>query len=139
MADKLNESYAHVCRGCGQPTDGIRIDLREGPHVAKLVCSFCGGFLKWVPKDADAKPDARKRNANLVAKFSPGYCELCFASADNLGDGQTLEAHHKREVKLHGGTDDRTNIWIVCSSCHALIHHQRRYRANLYSEVKCNV
>lgn len=131
--DKL---YAHTCKICGQGTDGIAEQMEAGPHWGRLNCSFCGAFLKWIPKPSEGKMPARKRNQKLVAQSGKDYCEVCLLKLDELTGNEVLEAHHVAEVELHNGTDAAHNIWIVCSSCHALIHHQRRYRGRVYDGRK---
>lgn len=39
---------------------------------------------------------------------------------------EVLEAHHVVEVQ-EGGSDERDNLWIVCTACHSMIHYLRTY------------
>jgi hypothetical protein len=46
-----------------------------------------------------------------------------------------LTSHHVQEIN-EGGPDVPENIWVLCSSCHRLVHHQRTY---LNEHVKSHI
>lgn len=51
-------------------------------------------------------------------------CQKCFA----FGDQINLQVHHIVPVS-DGGTDDRSNLILLCSSCHTRVHQDgyKRY------------
>ena len=98
----------------------------DGIHYAKVVCCGCSRFLAWLPKPDTEQSRRPAAHRDLVQKYSRGLCEMCGAKKENLPKGQTLEAQHVAEYQ-HGGGNDRTNIWIVCTGCHKLIHWARTY------------
>lgn len=114
-----------ACRHCGSRS------LREVPgphragHYARADCSECGRFVRWLPKPQEGKR-RRKGQAALLRRYSNEHCELCMRKSGDLPLPQVLEAHHVVEVK-DGGTDERENVWVVCTHCHRLIHHFRTY------------
>ncbi len=116
------------CDRCGLNTEAVLEVLETGTHYAKLVCGECGKYHKFVAKpEADSTKYRRpKQHRELVTKYGRGYCELCLLGADDFDKGVTLEAHHLIEFQ-NGGSEERDNIWIVCTMCHRLIHWTRRY------------
>ncbi len=44
------------CMGCGT-IDTHCVEPGKGPHYAKLICTSCGSFLKWLPKPQMALAD----------------------------------------------------------------------------------
>jgi 5-methylcytosine-specific restriction endonuclease McrA len=54
---------------------------------------------------------------------------MCLRHVDRLGSHGALQVHHVVEIQ-NGGEDTKENIWVVCTSCHKLIHHQRTYLNN---------
>lgn len=113
------------CRRCGS-VDLAQTVMEHGQHYARLDCNACGCFVKWLPKpDADKikRPAAHR---NLVHAYSNGYCEMCLRREADLPKNETLEAQHIREY-ADGGSQERNNIWIVCTGCHKLIHWRRTW------------
>ena len=47
---------AMPCPVCGT-IDTHRVEPGKGPHHAKLICTSCGSFLKWLPKPQMALAD----------------------------------------------------------------------------------
>ncbi len=47
---------AMPCPVCGT-IDAHRVEPGKGPHHAKLICTSCGSFLKWLPKPQMALAD----------------------------------------------------------------------------------
>jgi 5-methylcytosine-specific restriction endonuclease McrA len=105
-----------------------------GGHHAKVVCATCGRFQKWESKPRELKTvDPRSEvSKKLVAEFSQGFCEMCLRRKSELPLPQTLEGHHVVPVALNG-SDDRSNIWILCTSCHRRIHHERTYLGHYHT------
>lgn len=123
-----------VCPRCG----GINLSTVPGPfpggHHAKLFCVDCDRFIKWLPKpetEASRRPAAHRE---LVKKYSRGFCEMCLRQEADLPKPQTLEAHHVDEF-AEGGDELRENIWILCTSCHRLVNHQRTYLGHYATEA----
>jgi hypothetical protein len=57
---------------------------------------------------------------------------MCQRRKDFLGKGERLEIHHVIQID-QGGDDTPDNIWILCTACHRIVHHQRTY---LYEHQK---
>lgn len=124
MKDPANDP----CRFCSTAGPHQEVIEAGGVHYGKWLCVKCGRNLGWIPKP-DSDPTKYKRpksHTDLVSAYSRGFCELCLRKKEDLAKGQTLEAQHVIEYQ-DGGTSDRSNIWIVCTACHKLIHWQRTY------------
>ena len=113
------------CKHCG--CDEFVAELTpEMTHYARRICTNCQTQNDWFShpdKDDKNRPSKHK---NLVKKYSKGFCEMCLITSDDLEDNRTLEGHHVKPYK-NGGSSDRENVWIVCTSCHSLIHWKRTY------------
>lgn len=117
------------CDRCGSTAEPETIIEPAGKHYARLVCGGCKRWIKFLPKPDSEKVGRPKAHTNLVDRYGHGYCELCLRIKAELPKGQTLEAQHVLEFQ-HGGSEARENIWIVCTSCHLLIHHMRNYHGH---------
>lgn len=94
----------------------------------KCMDRACGHFL-WLPQPENAKRTRRKSHRELVERYGSGFCQMCRIEESSLmPPGSQLVAHHVIEVDAENGGDERENIWILCPSCHSLIHHERTYR-----------
>ena len=121
------------CVSCGQELAVVKVD--HSKHYAQYQCinPDCGRkgkYAGWVPKPKDDST-RRKSNKKLLKKCDEsfrGFCHLCMRSSSVLGrlkPSLQLEVHHVVEVQ-DGGTDDKSNLWVLCSECHELVHRQRR-------------
>lgn len=115
------------CPICGMVPVTVTL-CDSGPHYAKLTCSGCGAFQGWQAKpDSDASKYRRPAShRELVRKYGQGHCELCTRPEGELNPKHGLIGHHVVPFK-DGGTDDRDNVWILCTACHALVHWMRTY------------
>lgn len=123
MSDQIDK-----CRHCGD-LGPHKVELMStGVHHAKVNCGDCGRFLRWMPKPDSDPTKYRRQSAhrNLVADYSKGFCEMCLRKKEDLPPRQTLEAQHVIEYQ-HEGSNERENIWIVCTACHRMIHWIRTY------------
>ena len=128
------------CKKCG-PVQAVFQECSNGPHKAKFLCPKCNSFLRWIGSadiarikgNQPSKEVRRRETEKLVNRYSKGFCELCLRAKNQLPGTQTLEAHHVIEVQ-DGGSDERNNIWIVCTSCHKFVHHQRTYLGHYHQE-----
>ena len=123
-----------VCVECGQDLAVVETPQHKD-HWAEYQCAntACSRFKKhtgWVPKPRDGNR-RRKQNRKLLKRCDVSlrdFCHLCTrtsAALDRLKPALQLEVHHVIEVQ-DGGTDEASNLWILCSECHELVHRQRR-------------
>lgn len=121
--------YLAPCPRCGDGGPHAVTLMTEGKHYAKARCVACDAFLRWLPKPADdaTKYKRPQKHRNLVAEYGSGYCEMCLREQHELAKGESLEAQHVIEFQ-DGGSEKRENIWILCTSCHSLVHWLRRYK-----------
>lgn len=121
--EEYTEEYN--CKYCNSNRAKRIIGLHPGGHYARIQCVSCDRFIKWEGKPRE-KSDRRKGQKKLLDKYSKGFCEICLRKGTEIPLPQVLEVHHVVPVE-DGGTDDRTNLQIVCTACHKWIHHQRTY------------
>jgi len=132
-----------VCVECGQElavveTPQHKIHWAEY-QCANTACSRLKKHVDWVPKPRDGS-SRRKANRKLLKKCDVllrDFCHLCArpsAVLDHLKPALQLEVHHVIEVQ-DGGTDEPSNLWVLCSECHELVHRQRR-AFNRYPEFE---
>lgn len=102
-------------------------DPFDGPTPGEMrgaKCIVCGTKW-WQPKPENERAKRPARHRELVKKYGRGFCEMCGRPEKQLRTGETLEAQHVFEYQA-GGEPARENIWIVCTTCHRLIHWTRR-------------
>ena len=116
------------CSTCGSIDLELGLAWSEGRGCR---CRTCKKAFTQPKPDADkARRPAGHRK--LVKKFGRGFCELCLRREAELPASQDLDGHHVVEF-ADGGTDDQANVWILCTSCHRLVHHQRTYLGHYHA------
>lgn len=113
-----------TCTRCGVIEPFTVVPVESGPHHAKLLCPGCGAFGGWAKKPENEKK--RGKNKHTAESMGIYRCQMCERHESRLGEREMLTPHHVVEIQ-HGGEDDPSNIWIVCTACHATIHHARAY------------
>ncbi|MEI6225755.1 MAG: HNH endonuclease [Deltaproteobacteria bacterium] len=114
------------CPKCGSE------DFRPAPDKERgCYCNWCGAFW-WQPKPENEKAKRPSKHRELAKKYGQGFCELCMRPEQSLPGPQVLEGHHVVEYE-DGGTDERTNVWVICTPCHIHVHHLRTYLGHYQS------
>lgn len=113
-----------TCKECGSVGSFEDIAERVGPHYGKRICVVCGANGGWIPKPKNE--NKRPNNKHTAASLGFTTCQMCERPVDRLGDFESLEVHHVKEIHC-GGEDTPENIWCVCTPCHKQIHHNRVY------------
>lgn len=115
-----------ICDRCGS------ISIEETNfselHGHRYVCQSCG-YACWGGKLKNKERIAKRPPCPNYADLNIYSCQMCLLEKDHLGYAETLETHH---VDNNSQNNERSNLHIVCTSCHTLIHHQRFYRYNHY-------
>ena len=124
MQDEFQYAGLKYCPQCEMGTTSKVVLLTEGKHYAKEVCSRCGAYRSFVKKPENE--NKRGKNRFSPAGLGIDFCQLCLRPTNRLGDRGVLEVHHVEQIQ-NGGEDAPGNIWVCCTSCHRLIHHQRTY------------
>jgi len=120
----MNESVKRYCNACSAEVETVEQVLFDGPHYSKHTCKNCGKFVGFGKKPGNEFK--RGKNKYSPADIGVSFCQLCLRPIDRLGTRGVLEIHHVEEIQ-NGGNDVPENIWVICTSCHKLIHHQRTY------------
>ena len=114
------------CKYCG--CDMVFEETPMLKHYGKVYCKNCNHFDRWVPKpDSDPTKYRRKKNTTNLARHK--YCQMCLRYKEDLPDNQTLEGHHVIPVK-YGGSNDKSNVWTLCTGCHRLVEWMRTYHSS---------
>lgn len=129
--DSCSSSYSAECVSCKSFVK-FRLEPRDDQGVGNhgLVCPRpeCGRGNGWsgIDREKKRRPSSHQK---LVKKFSDGYCEMCLRFDRELRPQDKLVGHHVIEYS-DGGDDERANVWILCTACHALIHNIRTYHGH---------
>lgn len=125
------------CPHCG--SDQVyQTAMPTGVHHARIDCGKCRRFIGWVRKPENEKTKHREKDQKtLLSKYSHGFCEMCGILDEYVPNNECLVAHHVNEYGNNGNTE-RENIWILCSRCHALVHHERTYVSKHLLSGKCH-
>ena len=91
----------------------------------KHRCGALADLLAFL-EEAFRDREACHAQRSLVTRYSKGWCELCQRWGSVLPGPEVLEAHHVTAVE-DSGNDTRSNVWILCTPCHRLVHHLRTY------------
>lgn len=133
MSNQPHPLVPHVatCRSCGHHGQQQVSICASGPHYAAVRCSECNFHLGFLPKPDNDKSKYRRQSSHreLAAKFGKGYCEMCLRIEPDLPKGQSLDGHHVIEYQ-DGGTNERENVWVLCTACHKLVHWTRYWHGN---------
>lgn len=123
------ELAAAECRNCGSIGGKMQILLGQesgSPHFARVDCRVCGAWIDWVGyPDSPAKTNRRRSRKKL--RDLGDRCEICLRHRGELPPPEILEVHHVLEVVADDGTDDRENLRVYCSACHAMVNWMRTY------------
>ena len=127
------------CKHCNEEIEPIFIEMKEGPHYGKHICSYCDKFLGWVKKP---KNEGKREQLKYIPEdFDKYFCEICGRKKYELGEHEKIAIHHKIPIK-EGGKDIPENILVLCTFCHRLCHFLKKYLLhhldNFYSFYKDN-
>lgn len=115
----------HFCKQCNADVPYYVKARPDTPHAGGAMhCAVCDRFLGWKKKEDNSQ--RRPKNRYLPEDLNIDFCQLCRRPKDRLGTNETLTSHHVIEIQEHG-PDVPENIWVLCTSCHTLVHHQRTY------------
>lgn len=116
--------------GCRPP---VQIHIHQCPDCGKATVQTSKGELEISQDELEhaqcdcqvSQPGERNRNSippsirRLVLARDRHRCQR-----PGCGNTKFLEVHHK-VPRSQGGTNDATNLTILCSGCHALLHRKK--------------
>lgn len=120
----MEEEKKRYCNSCCREVPTIEKKLESGPHYSFHTCVVCGKHLGFGKKPENG--NKRPKNKYTAEDIGLSYCQICLRPKTRLGSRGVLEVHHVIEIQ-DGGEDTPTNLMATCTSCHRLIHHQRKY------------
>jgi hypothetical protein len=129
------ELAAATCKSCGSIGGKFQFVFDQGsPHFARVDCRQCGAWIDWV-KFPDAPPKGDRRKSRKKLRDLGDRCEICLRHRDELPAPDHLEVHHVLEVVADDGMDDRENLRVYCSACHAMVNWIRTYFGHYHPQV----
>jgi 5-methylcytosine-specific restriction endonuclease McrA len=102
----------YTCKKCGKS----EVQTDRGPKPISTEVVQCDAVIKepGKPNRSTISPKARR-----AAMIRAGHrCET-----PGCGRTRFLEVHHRRP-RSQGGGNEATNLEVLCSSCHQLVHQQ---------------
>lgn len=122
--EKNGMNPTFFCKRCNDEVDGVVKPRPDTQNNAEVRCAICGFFIKSLPKEKNK--DKRPKNKLLPTDLGIDYCQMCRRQGKRLGKHEVLHSHHIIEIN-EGGPDLPENIWVLCTPCHLVVHHQRTY------------
>jgi 5-methylcytosine-specific restriction endonuclease McrA len=129
LQDTFNsEIPERTCHHCGHQGKPLMNGKFSEIHGYAFKCEDCGQWIAWGGKKKQIVTDGQRKFSTqwTPARLGINFCQMCLRPDANLGTSETLTSHHIIQIKA-GGEDEPGNIWVVCTPCHRLIHHQRVY------------
>jgi uncharacterized Zn finger protein (UPF0148 family) len=116
----------HACPKCGQIC--AFTPRPDTQHYGEIRCPVHGH--SWISKPSEDRKPKRKTNEalrKLLPEDMRSHCWNCLRTdihLKSLRPSVCLQVHHVIEVE-RGGTDEISNLQLVCAECHAEIHRRR--------------
>lgn len=120
----MEEKKKRYCNSCCEDVETVETLIEDGPHYSFHTCVVCGKHCGFGKKPENK--NKRAKNKFTAADLKINHCQMCLRPVTRLGSRGVLEVHHVDEVN-GGGADVPENAWVLCTSCHKLVHHQRLY------------
>ncbi len=121
------KKYAHTCEKCGD-TFGSNKKFKDG---ARVHCSECKRKVPYVMMEPQSILDLSKRTISKILKRSKKGCSICGWNK------ASCDIHHIVHRK-HGGTNDNSNLIVVCPNCHREIHEHNPPASELQEKSIAN-
>jgi len=113
------------CTECGSNRFNINLN---GPH-AQQTCHLCGNHLGFVKQENNSETAERNHSVKDVVDYrgyDQEFCFNCTRTREELGDKETLEVDHIKEIN-EGGRDRPKNLRVLCTKCHKQRNHDKLY------------
>jgi 5-methylcytosine-specific restriction endonuclease McrA len=100
----------------------------DTPHFGAIRCHEHGYI--WIRRPTKDKKPRRKAKTNLIKilpKQNQDFCWFCLRNKSvlqSLKPSLGFEVHHVNPVD-NGGTDEPSNLMLLCSECHAEAHRRQ--------------
>jgi hypothetical protein len=119
------------CKYCGEVETFIR-PRPDTIHGYEVCCFECNAHIGWAGKPKNDKKHEERPPCPSPEDLEIDWCQMCLLPKNMLGENETLHTHH---IDDEPKNNERLNLFVVCTSCHTLIHHQRTYRYNHYIKL----
>jgi len=93
-------------------------------HYGRYICSNCGSFQGNIPspKNENKRKKVSRYSLEEISEFYSHeeiFCFFCGRNKKELGVSLVFEREHIVEIQ-EGGKDELRNLFIYCTSCHAV-------------------
>jgi predicted RNA-binding Zn-ribbon protein involved in translation (DUF1610 family) len=116
------------CDKCG--SNSITENSFNEIHGHHYLCACCG-YTCWGGRKHNEEKNKKRPPCPTAEDLKVYQCDICTRQERYLGYSETLEVHHKDGDPAN---NDRINLWVLCTVCHKLIHHQRTYRGEHFMQ-----
>lgn len=103
-------------------------------HGHRYACNDCS-FAWWGGRLKNKEKNEKRPNCPTPKDLGISNCQICMLESDSLGYSERLETHHIDDEPTN---NNKSNLMVVCTSCHSLIHHERVYRYQHFMRIKNN-
>jgi predicted RNA-binding Zn-ribbon protein involved in translation (DUF1610 family) len=99
-------------------------------HGHLYHCPDCG-YKGWGGRKHNEEKNKKRPPCPTAEDLRVYQCDICTRQEHYLGYSETLEVHHRDGDPAN---NDRLNLWVLCTVCHKLVHHQRTYRGEHFMQ-----
>lgn len=118
------------CKTCDVNTWHKNIVRAIGPHYGESICCVCNNRTSFLKKPNNLK------STIPIKVFGDNFCQTCLRNKAELPTYETLETHHIIE-RQHGGSEDPSNLIVLCKYCHTAVHQLRnQLKSKLHRKEK---
>ena len=118
----LRPDYSYVCEKCNEQFDR-RYKIRDG---RRIHCDNCKRKVVH-RKNPDTILELSKRTVSKIMRRANKECSIC------LWKEEICDIHHI-VPKSKGGTDDMSNLIILCPNCHRVVANTDKYNNDFLYE-----
>ncbi len=106
----VGQRTEHICRMCGTHYFGAK------KTCSRACANKARAGIKYTGLNASNRATLSAGLKNSIARKRGGLCERCGEKNYAI-----LQIHHKHE-RHRGGTDNLSNLELLCPNCHATHH-----------------
>ena len=120
----IPKEYKYICEKCGK--EFISTKIKNGRHIHCNDCKRKTVHFKDINNISSIKDLSKRTITKLLYRAKKG-CSICGWNES------TCDIHHILE-KHNGGTDEMSNLILVCPNCHRIIHTTNKYSIDYLKE-----
>jgi 5-methylcytosine-specific restriction endonuclease McrA len=128
---EFDELEYEECKNPSCTSTTFKIETKANYQLVQR-CAVCGEWQKNIPKKESTsnRNSSSKYSITEIAEYhhlTEPSCFFCRRKKPHLPDRHGLEIDHIREINNEEGQDRIENLQILCTKCHKLKNHERKY------------